>query len=155
MSLSAWDCSPNRSLSQTPAGPWAPSYYYSALSSPTVSSTLTTLPRAALRLICSPLADTGKMLAKMMMRDSSLLTYADVLIKAYGHSARTFIYGMCTSGSRSPTLVDVSLTFAAPSLVVLELGALSIALVVLFSDSMNSLFPAVSSSIFKLMFFFM
>lgn len=39
--------------------------------------------------------DTGKMLAKMMVRDPSLLTYADVLIKAYGHNARTFIYGMC------------------------------------------------------------
>lgn len=39
--------------------------------------------------------DTGKMLAKMMIRDPSLLTYADVLIKAYGHNARTFIYGMC------------------------------------------------------------
>jgi solute carrier family 32 (vesicular inhibitory amino acid transporter) len=41
------------------------------------------------------LTDTGKMLAKMMVRDPSLLTYADVLIKAYGHNARTFIYGMC------------------------------------------------------------
>ena len=35
------------------------------------------------------------MLAKMMNRDLSLLTYADVLIKAYGRNARTFIYGMC------------------------------------------------------------
>lgn len=43
----------------------------------------------------------------------------------------------------------------APNLVVLELGALSIALVVLFSDSMESLFPTVSSTMFKLMFFFM
>ena len=39
--------------------------------------------------------------------------------------------------------------------VVLELGALSIALVVLFSDSMESLFPAISATWFKIMFFFM
>lgn len=39
--------------------------------------------------------------------------------------------------------------------VVLELGALSIALVVLFADSMESLFPAISTNVFKLMFFVM
>ena len=41
------------------------------------------------------------------------------------------------------------------STVVLELGALSIDLVVLFSDSMESLFPAISATWFKIMFFFM
>ncbi|ORY78078.1 transmembrane amino acid transporter protein-domain-containing protein [Leucosporidium creatinivorum] len=86
-----------------------------------------------LLLFCALITNyTGKMLAKMMARDLSLLTYADVLIKAYGHNARTFIYAMF----------------------VLELGALSIALVVLFSDSMESLFPTVSSTMFKLLFFF-
>lgn len=91
------------------------------------------------------------MLAKMMIRDPSLLTYADVLIKAYGHSARTFIYGMCEYylSRRPSTLAE------PPDPVVLELGALSIALVVLFSDSMESLFPMFSVTTFKLLFFFM
>jgi hypothetical protein len=40
-------------------------------------------------------ADTGKMLARMMIRDRSLQTYADVLIKAYGQGAKNWIYAMC------------------------------------------------------------
>ena len=37
------------------------------------------------------------MLARIMIRDSSLQTYADVLIKAFGPRAKTGIYAMCQS----------------------------------------------------------
>lgn len=98
------------------------------------------------------LADTAKMLAKAMAQDHSLRTYADVLIKAFGPRARTFVHFMCTHISLRPILNPLTLLFFA---VVLELGALSIALVVLFSDSMATLYPSWSSTSFKLLGYFM
>ncbi|KAL8287435.1 hypothetical protein RQP46_003293 [Phenoliferia psychrophenolica] len=86
-----------------------------------------------LLLFCALITNyTAKMLARIMSEDPTLLTYSDVLIKAYGPSARSIIH-----------LLFVS-----------ELSALSIALVVLFSDSMASLFPSLSSTFFKLVSFF-
>ncbi|SCZ87353.1 BZ3500_MvSof-1268-A1-R1_Chr2-2g04819 [Microbotryum saponariae] len=86
-----------------------------------------------LLLFCALITNyTGKMLAKIMRQDSSLATYADVLIKAYGTRAKNI---ECYA-------------------VILELGALSIALCTLFADSMESLYPAVSSQAYKVIFFF-
>ncbi|KAK4052660.1 hypothetical protein OIV83_001947 [Microbotryomycetes sp. JL201] len=86
-----------------------------------------------LLLFCALITNyTGKMLAKIMTRDDTLTTYADVLIKAYGNWSRSLIYAMF----------------------VIELGALSIALVTLFADSMESLFPRIPVTTFKIMFFF-
>ncbi|KDE05691.1 hypothetical protein MVLG_03925 [Microbotryum lychnidis-dioicae p1A1 Lamole] len=86
-----------------------------------------------LLLFCALITNyTGKMLAKIMRQDSSLATYADVLIKAYGTRAKNMVY----------------------ALFILELGALSIALCTLFADSMESLYPAVSSQAYKVIFFF-
>lgn len=80
-----------------------------------------------------------------------MLTYADVLIKAYGQRARTIIYSLCTS-----VMLRVNCKAnVLPRPVVLELGSLAVALVTLFADSMESLFPQVSSVTFKVMFFFM
>ncbi|SCV70229.1 BQ2448_1623 [Microbotryum intermedium] len=86
-----------------------------------------------LLLFCALITNyTGKMLARIMRQDSSLATYADVLIKAYGTRAKNIVY----------------------ALFILELGALSIALCTLFADSMESLYPALSSQAYKVMFFF-
>ncbi|KAM0750788.1 hypothetical protein T439DRAFT_325846 [Meredithblackwellia eburnea MCA 4105] len=74
---------------------------------------------------------TAKMLAKIMSQDPTLLNFSDVLIKAYGPKARPFIH----------------LAF------VCELTALSIALVVLFSDSMSTLIPRLSPTFFKFIAF--
>ncbi|KAK4705555.1 solute carrier family 32 (vesicular inhibitory amino acid transporter), partial [Phenoliferia sp. Uapishka_3] len=86
-----------------------------------------------LLLFCALITNyTAKMLARIMSQDPTLLTYSDVLIKAYGPKARSLIH----------------------LLFVFELSALSIALVVLFSDSMASIFPSLSSTFFKFLSFF-
>lgn len=45
--------------------------------------------------------DTAKMLARIMSEDPTLLTYSDVLIKAYGPSARSIIHSLCAFFSQS------------------------------------------------------
>lgn len=70
---------------------------------------------------------TAKLLARMLARDHSLMTYADIAAKAFGGGARAFV-----------TLIFV-----------LELTGLAVALLVLFGDSCSSLF-GLSSTIFKL-----
>lgn len=67
-----------------------------------------------------------------MSRDLSLQTYADVLIKAFGGSE---------GGNQAKTLIY--------SAFCIELTSLSIALVVLASDSLEVLYPSVSSTTFK------
>mgnify|MGYP001587634790 len=41
------------------------------------------------------------MLARIMSEDPTLLTYSDVLIKAYGPSARSIIHSLCAFFSQS------------------------------------------------------
>lgn len=73
------------------------------------------------------------MLASLMRLDPTQHTYADVLIKAFGPRSRQWIY----------------------ALFVIELGTFSVAAIELFADSLNSLFPKVSSMVFKAMSYFM
>ncbi|KAI3477704.1 hypothetical protein L1887_60523 [Cichorium endivia] len=71
----------------------------------------------------------GKVLAKIMSKEPSLRTYADIGSYAFGPSARILI----------------SLFFC------LELWAVSVALIILFGDSMAAIFPDVAPSAFKLL----
>ncbi|ETS59580.1 hypothetical protein PaG_06502 [Moesziomyces aphidis] len=81
-------------------------------------------------LICGLLTNyTGKVLAKIMSKEPSLRTYADIGSYAFGPSARILI----------------SLFFC------LELWAVSVALIILFGDSMAAIFPDVAPSAFKLL----
>jgi vesicular inhibitory amino acid transporter len=73
------------------------------------------------------------MLAAMMRQDRHALTYADVLISAYGTWSRPVIL----------------------ALFVLELATFSVATVELFADSMASLYPAIAPFTFKLVSFLM
>lgn len=68
-----------------------------------------------------------------MRLDPTQHTYADVLIKAFGPKSRKWIY----------------------ALFVIELGTFSVAAIELFADSLNSLFPRISSNFFKLVSYFM
>ncbi|GAA5929984.1 Avt1p [Sporobolomyces koalae] len=70
---------------------------------------------------------TAKMLAALMRLDPTQHTYADVLISAFGPRSRRWIY----------------------ALFVIELGTFSVAAIELFADSLNSLFPRISSNLFK------
>ncbi|GAA6009630.1 hypothetical protein JCM11491_001039 [Sporobolomyces phaffii] len=82
-----------------------------------------------LLLFCALVTNyTAKMLAALMRLDPTQHTYADVLIKAFGPRSRRWIY----------------------ALFVIELGTFSVAAIELFADSLNSLFPRVSSNLFKL-----
>lgn len=74
---------------------------------------------------------TAKILAKCLDTDHTLVTYADVAYAAFGSRAR----------------VLVSLLFT------LELMGAGVSLVVLFSDSLNALFPSISQFAFKLIAF--
>lgn len=67
-----------------------------------------------------------------MCLDSSLLTFADIMIKAFGGE-----------GGSSHAKTVIYATFCV------ELTSLSIALVVLAADSMAVLFPSISSTTFK------
>lgn len=79
-------------------------------------------------LICGLLTNyTGKVLAKIMAKEPSLRTYADIGSYAFGPSAR----------------VMISLFFC------LELWAVSVALIILFSDSMAAIFPSIPAAAFK------
>ncbi|GAA5871993.1 hypothetical protein JCM16303_000937 [Sporobolomyces ruberrimus] len=86
-----------------------------------------------LLLFCALVTNyTAKMLAALMRLDPTQHTYADVLIKAFGPRSRQWIY----------------------ALFVIELGTFSVAAIELFADSLNSLFPRVSSNLFKLASYF-
>ncbi|SNX85493.1 related to amino acid transport protein [Melanopsichium pennsylvanicum] len=81
-------------------------------------------------LVCGLLTNyTGKVLAKIMSKEPSLRTYADIGSYAFGPSARILI----------------SLFFC------LELWAVSVALIILFGDSMAVIFPQVAPSAFKIL----
>lgn len=81
-------------------------------------------------LVCGLLTNyTGKVLAKIMSKEPSLRTYADIGSYAFGPSARILI----------------SLFFC------LELWAVSVALIILFGDSMAAIFPSVAPSAFKVL----
>ena len=73
---------------------------------------------------------TGKLLARCLDRspNKSLVTYSDIAYIAYGHKSRIF----------------VSILFS------LELVATCVALVVLFSDSLNALFPQIGKTPLKI-----
>jgi len=87
-----------------------------------------------LLLFCALVTNyTAKMLASLMRLDPTQHTYADVLIKAFGSKSRRWIY----------------------ALFVIELGTFSVAAIELFSDSLNSLFPKITSNWFKFMSYFM
>ncbi|GAA99963.1 hypothetical protein E5Q_06666 [Mixia osmundae IAM 14324] len=84
-----------------------------------------------LLLFCGLITNySAKVLARILADDPELHTFADIGAKAFGSAARTFI----------------SILFC------LELSALSVALVVLFGDSMGTLFGP-SSTTFKLIGF--
>ncbi|GAA5949075.1 hypothetical protein JCM3765_004004 [Sporobolomyces pararoseus] len=86
-----------------------------------------------LLLFCALVTNyTAKMLASLMRLDPTQHTYADVLIKAFGPKSRKWIY----------------------ALFVIELGTFSVAAIELFADSLNSLFPKISSTFFKLISYF-
>ncbi|EGG10358.1 uncharacterized protein MELLADRAFT_94434 [Melampsora larici-populina 98AG31] len=76
---------------------------------------------------------TAKILARLMMEDRTLLTYNDICCKAFGRSMQYPIAGLFC----------------------LELFALSVALMVIFGDSMSTIFSNQSPTIFKLMAFFL
>ncbi|TKY86186.1 hypothetical protein EX895_005011 [Sporisorium graminicola] len=81
-------------------------------------------------LVCGLLTNyTGKVLAKIMAKEPSLRTYADIGSYAFGPSARILI----------------SLFFC------LELWAVSVALIILFGDSMSAIFPQVAPAVFKML----
>lgn len=81
-------------------------------------------------LVCGLLTNyTGKVLAKIMAKEPSLRTYADIGSYAFGPSARILI----------------SLFFC------LELWAVSVALIILFGDSMSAIFPHIAPSAFKIL----
>ncbi|CBQ72713.1 related to amino acid transport protein [Sporisorium reilianum SRZ2] len=81
-------------------------------------------------LVCGLLTNyTGKVLAKIMAKEPSLRTYADIGSYAFGPSARILI----------------SLFFC------LELWAVSVALIILFGDSMSAIFPQVAPAAFKML----
>ncbi|KAJ1599209.1 hypothetical protein NDA14_004314 [Ustilago hordei] len=85
---------------------------------------------AVLFLVCGLLTNyTGKVLAKIMAKEPSLRTYADIGSYAFGPSARILI----------------SLFFC------LELWAVSVALIILFGDSMSAIFPHIAPTAFKLL----
>ncbi|KAH9817855.1 transmembrane amino acid transporter protein-domain-containing protein [Melampsora americana] len=74
---------------------------------------------------------TAKILARMMMEDKTLLTYNDICCKAFGRSMQYPIAGLFC----------------------LELFSLSVALMVIFGDSMSTIFSNYSPTIFKLIAF--
>lgn len=81
-------------------------------------------------LVCGLLTNyTGKVLAKIMSKEPSLRTYADIGSYAFGPSARILI----------------SLFFC------LELWAVSVALIILFGDSMSAIFPNIAPAAFKML----
>ena len=73
---------------------------------------------------------TGKLLARCLDKspNQSLVTYSDIAYIAYGHKSR----------------ICVSILFS------LELMAACVALVVLFSDSLNALFPQIDKLQWKI-----
>lgn len=75
---------------------------------------------------------TATLLSECMDTDPSICTYADIGYKAYGPKARLF----------------VSLLFTV------ELLGVGVSLIVLFADSLNALFPEISSVQFKWIAFF-
>ncbi|KAG0135112.1 transmembrane amino acid transporter protein-domain-containing protein [Tuber indicum] len=83
-------------------------------------------------LVCSALITnyTGKLLARCLDKspNQSLVTYSDIAYIAYGHKSR----------------ICVSVLFS------LELMAACVALVVLFSDSLNALFPQIDKFQWKI-----
>ncbi|PLW06142.1 hypothetical protein PCANC_25176 [Puccinia coronata f. sp. avenae] len=74
---------------------------------------------------------TAKILARLMAEDRFLLTYNDICYKAFGRSMQYPIAGLFC----------------------LELFALSVALMVIFGDSLATIFPSVSADSFKIMAF--
>lgn len=81
-------------------------------------------------LVCGLLTNyTGKVLAKIMSKEPSLRTYADIGSYAFGPSARILI----------------SLFFC------LELWAVSVALIILFGDSLAAIFPNIAPAAFKML----
>lgn len=81
-------------------------------------------------LVCGMLTNyTGKVLAKIMAKEPTLRTYADIASYAFGPSARILI----------------SLFFC------LELWAVSVALIILFGDSMAAIFPHIAPTAFKIL----
>ena len=79
-------------------------------------------------LICGMLTNyTGKVLARIMWKEPTLRTYADIGSYAFGPKARLL----------------VSLFFC------LELWAVSVALIILFGDSMAAIFTSVPAAAFK------
>ncbi|PWN49277.1 hypothetical protein IE53DRAFT_317914 [Violaceomyces palustris] len=79
-------------------------------------------------MICGALTNyTGKVLARIMWKEPSLRTYADIGSYAFGPQARLL----------------VSLFFC------LELWAVSVALIILFGDSMSAIFSSIPSAAFK------
>lgn len=74
---------------------------------------------------------TAKILARLMAEDRYLLTYNDICYKAFGRSMQYPIAGLFC----------------------LELFALSVALMVIFGDSLATIFPSVSADSFKMLAF--
>ncbi|KAI7953459.1 hypothetical protein MJO28_006006 [Puccinia striiformis f. sp. tritici] len=74
---------------------------------------------------------TAKILARLMAEDRFLLTYNDICYKAFGRSMQYPIAGLFC----------------------LELFALSVALMVIFGDSLATIFPDVSTDSFKILAF--
>lgn len=78
---------------------------------------------AMLSLNAAVTAHTGKLLGKCMQYDPSIITYSDLAYVAYGSRARVIVSALFT----------------------LELVAACVALMILFSDSLNSLLPTFAS----------
>ncbi|EFP90178.2 uncharacterized protein PGTG_16456 [Puccinia graminis f. sp. tritici CRL 75-36-700-3] len=74
---------------------------------------------------------TAKILARLMAEDRFLLTYNDICYKAFGRSMQYPIAGLFC----------------------LELFALSVALMVIFGDSLATIFPDISADSFKILAF--
>lgn len=102
------------------------------LSEPLAFSSAGWLSSIFLFLFCGLATNyTAKILARLMMEDRTLLTYNDICCKAFGRSMQYPIAGLFC----------------------LELFALSVALMVIFGDSMSTIFSNFSPTIFKLMAF--
>lgn len=74
---------------------------------------------------------TAKILARLMAEDRLLLTYNDICYKAFGRSMQ----------------------YPIAALFCLELFALSVALIVIFGDTLATIFPEVSADSFKILAF--
>ncbi|KAG0146698.1 hypothetical protein CROQUDRAFT_657050 [Cronartium quercuum f. sp. fusiforme G11] len=102
------------------------------LSEPLAFSSAGWVGSALLFLFCGLVTNyTAKILARIMIQDRSLFTYNDICCKAFGRSMQYPIAGLFC----------------------LELFALSVALMVIFGDSMAIIFPGYGPTLFKLLAF--